>query len=280
MATPAQGELVEGISSLHITRFLPAPSSGQKEWVELQNRSDSRLGLAGWQLDDAEGGSEPTTLTDEDQIAPNGLLQVELSHSILNNGGDDLRLLAPNGTLVDQVHFTKAGIDQVLCHNASAPMAMACDEATATSTGNISASATTAVEQAQLTSTPHSLHSNATPTGILKATPQPSVQAKPSAARPYMGKSAVKVYKGVSALIVASPSPVTSTVKPLEQAQSSSFEQSANDWLLYASLLMTGAGATTIVWQRLRSRDAGFGKSGDEADAIEEDQKTDKTEPD
>lgn len=76
----------------------PAGGTG-KEWVELFNAGDVPASLKGWMLDDiADGGSKPQAL-DAIVIAPGQFLVVSgsLLKIALNDAGDDLRLLTPDG---------------------------------------------------------------------------------------------------------------------------------------------------------------------------------------
>ncbi|NJM08222.1 lamin tail domain-containing protein, partial [Candidatus Gracilibacteria bacterium] len=92
------------LAAIRLSEFLPAPRERfAQEWVELQNTSDNTIELGGWQLDDAEGGSSPIVLTADQRVAANNFLLIELSKALLNNDGDTLRLLAPDGTVVDEV---------------------------------------------------------------------------------------------------------------------------------------------------------------------------------
>jgi hypothetical protein len=98
---------------IRLSEFLPAPRDVfSQEWVELENLSNEEVQLNGWQIDDAEGGSSPITLSAEHTIGPHGYLLVELNKAILNNSGDTLRLLAPDGTVVDEVTINASRPDR------------------------------------------------------------------------------------------------------------------------------------------------------------------------
>jgi DNA/RNA endonuclease YhcR with UshA esterase domain len=65
--------------------------------------------LGGWQLDDeAEGGSAPYTIPAGQTIPPGGFLVFFKKDSgvSLNNDGDSVRLLRPDGTVADETHYT------------------------------------------------------------------------------------------------------------------------------------------------------------------------------
>ncbi len=83
-----------------LNEYLPAPVPGAEEYVELYNTSVNTVDLAGWKVDDIEGGSGAHRLPAGSSIAAHGyfLLQGALG---LNNAGDTVRLLASDGTVRD-----------------------------------------------------------------------------------------------------------------------------------------------------------------------------------
>jgi hypothetical protein len=107
-----------------INEHLPAPRdvdwdgdgqpSANDEWVELFNLSEVELAVRGWQLDDqAEGGSDPYVFPDGAVIPPRGYLLIFKRESglALNNGGDSVRLLRPDGVVADETSFTRSAPD-------------------------------------------------------------------------------------------------------------------------------------------------------------------------
>ncbi len=128
-ATQADGDTaytsplwVEGVApadAVLLNEFMPAPHSTDwdgdgtsdynDEWIELYNAGPAVVGLGGWQLDDvAEGGSGPYTIPADQVIPPGGFLvffkrDTGLS---LNDDGDGVRLLRPDGTVADEYHYT------------------------------------------------------------------------------------------------------------------------------------------------------------------------------
>ncbi len=104
-----------------LNEFLPAPygmdwdgdgtGDYNDEWIELYNAGPAVVGLGGWQLDDvAEGGSGPYTIPADKIVPPGGFLVFFKKDSgvSLNNGGDSVRLLRPDGTLADEYHYTRS----------------------------------------------------------------------------------------------------------------------------------------------------------------------------
>lgn len=257
-------------SLIQIVRFFAAPTSGQQEWVELHNGSNVTANLGGWQLDDAEGGSAPVTLAEGSMIAPGQQLQIALSHSVLNNSGDDVRLLAADSTLIDQVHFAKAETNQVLCHQAGVAEAAACAEAGANEVapapnGPSAGSGTAQVAISEDTALPES---------TLAPTRIPSVSLLEQDAfaigQPYLSRSIGSVYRGIATTVARTQSTPSTTTVP-EQVAISSISPT-NNWSLFGSLLVVGSGAMALVWQRRRVRDDENGTEDGENELLEVDE--------
>jgi len=127
-ATQADGDTaytspvwVEGVApadAVLLNEFMPAPHSVDwdgdgtgdysDEWIELYNAGPAVVGLGGWQLDDvAEGGSGPHTISADKIIPPGGFLVFFKRDSgvSLNNDGDGVRLIRPDGTVADEYHY-------------------------------------------------------------------------------------------------------------------------------------------------------------------------------
>ena len=100
-----------------LNEYLPDPASdwdgngvinAEDEYIELFNASSSAADLSGWQLDDiAGGGSQPYTFPAGTTIDGEGFLVVFRSQTglALNNDGDQLRLLASDGSLVEETEY-------------------------------------------------------------------------------------------------------------------------------------------------------------------------------
>ena len=79
------------------------------EFIELYNAGDLPVHLLDWALDDIEGGGS-TPYTIQDTVLPaHGYLVYFRSrtHLALNDTGDTVRLLAPDGRVVDQITYLK-----------------------------------------------------------------------------------------------------------------------------------------------------------------------------
>lgn len=89
---------------LRISEVYPSPLQGEDEWVELWNPTGERVPLVGWTIDDAErAGSTPMRLTGG-VLEPGERMRVT-GGIAWNNGGDDARLIAPNGRLAHAVSY-------------------------------------------------------------------------------------------------------------------------------------------------------------------------------
>lgn len=94
-----------------ISEFIPNPEgTDDAEWIELYNTESQAASLAGWMLDDEEGGSKPYTFGDGAAIQAGEFLVVNRSESgiALNNTGDTVRLLTPSGEVADSVTYGAA----------------------------------------------------------------------------------------------------------------------------------------------------------------------------
>ncbi len=84
------------------------------EWIEVYNASDGQVCLAGWILDDLpDGGSRPFIFPANETLAAHayGVYYLRDTGVALNNDGDQVRLIAPDGTLVDQAEYRVAEYD-------------------------------------------------------------------------------------------------------------------------------------------------------------------------
>ena len=76
------------------------------EWIELFNPLDHEVSLAGWMLDDVQdGGSKPWTFPADTVIGAGEylLFPKSVTKLQLNDDGDDVRLVAPDGSSSEQV---------------------------------------------------------------------------------------------------------------------------------------------------------------------------------
>ncbi|MDW8328234.1 MAG: lamin tail domain-containing protein, partial [Anaerolineales bacterium] len=89
-----------------LNEFLPAPASGASEFIEIINTGEQVVDVSGWQVDDVEGGSAPRTLPAGTLLRPGEIRAFE--YSGLNNNGDSVRLLYPDGRVADEFAYDDA----------------------------------------------------------------------------------------------------------------------------------------------------------------------------
>ncbi|MFA5318734.1 MAG: lamin tail domain-containing protein, partial [Patescibacteria group bacterium] len=102
-----------------ISEFMPNPEGvdSDGEWIKIQNSGSQSVNLAGWQLDDGEGGSSPYKINEDIFLDPNNffVFSREDTKLALNNTVDSVRLFNNFGELVDSADYekTKEGISFV-----------------------------------------------------------------------------------------------------------------------------------------------------------------------
>ncbi len=95
-----------------VNEFLPAPKTVfSNEWVELYNTTSEEINLSGYQIDDIDGGSNPYTIPEGVTIPAYGYYVYDCTGSVFNNGGDDVRLINPKGTVIDKFSYATTGYD-------------------------------------------------------------------------------------------------------------------------------------------------------------------------
>jgi hypothetical protein len=97
---------------VRLNEILPVPAQDGiidefDEWVELYNAGSSAVDLGGWFLDDGEGDSDPYRMP-EGTVFPSGafiLFHGRTTGVVLDDAGDAVRLLDPDGAVVEAVAF-------------------------------------------------------------------------------------------------------------------------------------------------------------------------------
>ena len=99
-------------TGVRINEVLPVPAQDGiidelDEWIELYNPGPVAVDLSGWFLDDGEGGSEPYRFPQEAVIpaAAFTILHGRTTGLVLDDTGDAVRLLDPEGAVADAVVF-------------------------------------------------------------------------------------------------------------------------------------------------------------------------------
>jgi len=98
--------------SVRLNEILSVPAqedaSGEPdEWIELYNAGSTAVDLGGWFLDDGEGGSAPYPIPGGTVLQPGAfaLFYGRQTGVVLDDEGDAVRLLGPDGAAVDDVAF-------------------------------------------------------------------------------------------------------------------------------------------------------------------------------
>lgn len=106
--TPAVLGATAAAARLILNELLPAPEKGQTEWIEIHNLEKQTIALDGWRIEDASG--RKFIFPAAASLAAGGYLQLSKSttHISLNNDGDTIILLAPNGETVDETEYGSA----------------------------------------------------------------------------------------------------------------------------------------------------------------------------
>jgi len=88
--------------TLLINEFVSDPVTGSNEWVEIYNPNNYVVVLDGWMIREESG---KTTALPEGQTETGQFVLVESISGSLNNGGDTIELLDPDGNLVDSITY-------------------------------------------------------------------------------------------------------------------------------------------------------------------------------
>lgn len=90
---------IRGPRDIVINELFPNPSSGNMEWVELYNPTNTDIDISGMWVDDIARGRAPTQITQGSTIVAGGFWTLD-THKVFNNRGDSVRLLLPDRTTV------------------------------------------------------------------------------------------------------------------------------------------------------------------------------------
>jgi hypothetical protein len=118
MATATLTPTPTSYACVCLSELLPMPravdwdgdgvANHRDEWIELYNPSEQEVSLAGWVLDDyPDAGTAPFTFPTGSVLGPGayGVYYLRDTGVVLNNDGDQVRLIAPDGSVRDQVDF-------------------------------------------------------------------------------------------------------------------------------------------------------------------------------
>ncbi len=96
---PSSGHIV-------LSEFLPSPSTGFDEWVEIYNADSTDIDVSAWHISDASG--KQTSLTGT--LAAGAYQTIVNPSGKLNNDGDTINLLDATGNLIDSVTYGTTAI--------------------------------------------------------------------------------------------------------------------------------------------------------------------------
>ena len=103
-------------SGILINEILPSPEGpdAENEWIELFNQNDFEVNLSGWKIMDTVGSTKTYIFPEGTKIKATGylILNRPVSKITLNNGGDGLQLIQPDGKIIDEAVFEKALLGQ------------------------------------------------------------------------------------------------------------------------------------------------------------------------
>jgi hypothetical protein len=103
-------------SGIIINEILPSPEGpdAENEWIEIFNQNNFIVSLADWKIEDSKGSVHTFIFSKTAQILAKEFLVLsrEITKITLNNGGDGLNLIQPDGKIIDRVDFEKASLSQ------------------------------------------------------------------------------------------------------------------------------------------------------------------------
>ena len=103
-------------SGIIINEILPSPEGPDnlEEWIELKNINDKEVDLSEWRIQDTIGSVTTYVFSQRTKIEPKGFLVLSrpTTKITLNNSGDGLSLIQPDGKIIDRVDFEKARLGQ------------------------------------------------------------------------------------------------------------------------------------------------------------------------
>ena len=111
-------------TGVQLNEVLPAPAAvdwdgdgsadERDEWIELTNTGSVAVDLGGWALDDGEAGSGTIIIPQGTVLRPGAFMVFYRRETglVLDDAGDQVRLLAPDGTVADSVVFGAIGADR------------------------------------------------------------------------------------------------------------------------------------------------------------------------
>ena len=98
------------------SEILPSPEGADEteEWIETFNQNNFEVLLSGWKITDTTGKITTYTFPEETKISSGGFLVLSrpTTKITLNNDGDGLKLIRPDGKIVSEIAYEKAPLGQ------------------------------------------------------------------------------------------------------------------------------------------------------------------------
>ncbi|MFH1401663.1 MAG: lamin tail domain-containing protein [Parcubacteria group bacterium] len=95
-----------------LNEILPSPAGKDEteEWIELFNKNDFEADLSGWKISDTTGVVTVYVFPEKTKINSGGFLVISRPESkiTLNNSGDGLKLIQPDGNVLDSINYENA----------------------------------------------------------------------------------------------------------------------------------------------------------------------------
>ncbi|MFH1036737.1 MAG: lamin tail domain-containing protein [Patescibacteria group bacterium] len=102
-------------SGIFLNELLPSPQGKdeENEWIEISNNNSFDADISGWKITDGIGVSTDYTFPSETIIGTKGFIVLARPETkiTLNNSGDKITLLRPDGTVADTVEYKDAPIN-------------------------------------------------------------------------------------------------------------------------------------------------------------------------
>lgn len=96
-------------SEIVINEIMAKPSTGEKEWIEIYNPTSSSVDLTGWVIQEKTATTETfNSYNLTGSLNSDSFYIYEFSNSKLNDGGDTINLINPQGGLIDTYSYTDA----------------------------------------------------------------------------------------------------------------------------------------------------------------------------
>lgn len=99
-------------SGIIFSEIMPSPEGPDEteEWIKIFNKNNFKVDLSDWQITDTVGKTNTYTFPAGIKISAMGFLVLNRPETkiILNNNADGLKLIQPDGKVIDSVNYEKA----------------------------------------------------------------------------------------------------------------------------------------------------------------------------